>query len=308
MREGDYGNSAFLILSGCLRVVLSPGLPRAMLGRQTTRRKGPLEALSQLWTQRRIPEVRDPNRYTQLKLKRGQDAQSTRVGLQDLPVVLDQYQTALLTEGMLFGELAALGRGPRTATVFAETPAQLLEIRWRGLRELRHDDAGWRRKIDERYRENALKVHLGESPLFLGLDPKVLQQVADQTLFETYGSFDWNVSYKRLRAQGQESAQQEPIIAEEGNYPDGLLMVRAGVRAGLGPVRQRPADADLSHQRRQLRPGGALRRLIEEAAGPPAGLPLGRRLRGSLAGAHPCFGGGRLPAHPAARGTADRGP
>src|SRR5690349_3253347 len=32
VREGDYGNSAFLILSGTARVVLPPGLPRAALG------------------------------------------------------------------------------------------------------------------------------------------------------------------------------------------------------------------------------------------------------------------------------------
>src|SRR5262245_56331337 len=34
VREGDYGNSAFLILAGTLRVVLAPGLPTEMLGRQ----------------------------------------------------------------------------------------------------------------------------------------------------------------------------------------------------------------------------------------------------------------------------------
>lgn len=34
VREGDYGNSAFLILKGTLRVVLAPNLPRNLLGRQ----------------------------------------------------------------------------------------------------------------------------------------------------------------------------------------------------------------------------------------------------------------------------------
>src|SRR3954447_17047482 len=36
VREGDYGNSAFLILDGTLRVVLAPGLPRELIGRQAT--------------------------------------------------------------------------------------------------------------------------------------------------------------------------------------------------------------------------------------------------------------------------------
>ncbi|MBM3540329.1 MAG: hypothetical protein FJX55_21215, partial [Alphaproteobacteria bacterium] len=63
VREGDYGSSAFLILSGQLRVVLAPGLPGDALGRQPALKRTFLETLSQLWTNRRIPEVRDPQRY-----------------------------------------------------------------------------------------------------------------------------------------------------------------------------------------------------------------------------------------------------
>ena len=39
IREGDYGNSAFLILNGSLRVVLAPGLPGEMLGRRKFKKK-----------------------------------------------------------------------------------------------------------------------------------------------------------------------------------------------------------------------------------------------------------------------------
>jgi len=39
VREGDYGNSAFLVLEGNLRVVLAPKLPNDMLGRHQTRKK-----------------------------------------------------------------------------------------------------------------------------------------------------------------------------------------------------------------------------------------------------------------------------
>ena len=229
VREGDYGNSAFLILEGKVRVVISPGLPDEVLGRQITQKKSFLQALSQIWTNRWIPEVRDTRHDGQKSLrKEGSDAQSTRVFLQDIPGVLDAQKTAQLTEGAIFGELAALGRVPRTATIFAESDAALLEIRWQGLRELRKYDEGWRRVLDQRYRENALKVHLGETPLFSGLNEQELQDVADHTLFETYGTFDWNVSYQALRSQNKADIANEPMIAREGGYPDGLLMIRAG--------------------------------------------------------------------------------
>ncbi len=241
VREGDYGNSAFLILSGKVRVVLPPGLPREALGRQEVRRKGWWRSLAQLWKNRRVPEVRTVAEASEATdfFRKGEGATEHRVFLQDVPAILDRHKTAVLETGALFGELAALGRVPRTATMFAETDTELLEIRWQGLREIRRFDEGWRRMIDERYRANALLIHLQATPLFAGLDESTLAQLAEHTLFETYGAFDWHVSYQRL--QGERGAEHEPIIATEGNHPDGLLLVRAGfarVSAKLGNGRR----------------------------------------------------------------------
>ena len=72
----------------------------------------------------------------------------------------------------------------------------------------------------------SLKVHLKSSPYFAGLSEQELGEVADATLFESHGSFEWHVAYKRMRDQGK--ADKEPIIARQGEYPDGLLMIRAG--------------------------------------------------------------------------------
>ena len=51
--------------------------------------------------------------------------------------MLEKNRTARLGPGELFGEIAAIARTPRTATVIAEEPATLLELRWQGLREIR---------------------------------------------------------------------------------------------------------------------------------------------------------------------------
>jgi Fe-S-cluster-containing dehydrogenase component/CRP-like cAMP-binding protein len=229
VREGDYGNSAFLILEGTARVVLAPGLSHSQLGRLQTARKGFLGALAQLWTNRKIPEVRDTSRYGAVAVRGGRrDESRAHAFLQDVPAIIGKNKTAQLGSGVLFGELAALGRVPRTATVFAETDAVLLEIRWQGLRELRRYDENWRRRIDESYRKNALKTHIQEVPYFAGLDPATLQSIADLTLFETYGSFDWHTDYQRLRKQEKLGSRHEPVIAREGDYPDGLVLIRAG--------------------------------------------------------------------------------
>jgi Fe-S-cluster-containing dehydrogenase component len=231
VREGDYGNSAFVILGGKLRV-FTGDYPETLLGRETASKKGIFETIAQIWTNKRIPEVRDTARYGGQAVRGGgrskkQDGGS-RVFVQDIPVVLDKYRTAEMTEGALFGELAALGRIPRTATIFAENDATLLEIRWQGLREIRRFDDGFRKMIDNRYRQNALLVHLRETELFANLDEEALDKVAEATLFETYGAFDWHVSYQKMRSSGKSSSGNEPPIARQGEYVDGLLMIRAG--------------------------------------------------------------------------------
>ena len=138
IREADYGNSAFLVLNGSLRVVLAPGLPGEMLGRREIKKKNIWQALKQLWNQKKTPEFRNIQNYNNKSgIRESAVLGSSHVFLQDVPAVLDSNKTAVLEGGALFGELAALGRTPRTATIFAEKDSELLEIRWQGLRELR---------------------------------------------------------------------------------------------------------------------------------------------------------------------------
>ncbi len=235
VREGDYGSSAFLILSGSVRVMLD-SLPAGQLGRRPPQKKGFLESIAQLWSQPKYPEVRD---YAGGKLMSSADAgsirsrQSTgaevRVFLQDVPGVLEKNHTAQLGEGELFGEIAALARTPRTATVIAESPAELLELRWQGLRDIRKYAPEWKAHIDRLYRERSLAKHLQETPLLKNLSAEDLREVVVHTQFESYGDFEWNASYRTLReASAQERLAKEPVIAREGDYPNGLILIRSG--------------------------------------------------------------------------------
>ena len=56
VREGDYGTSAFLVLSGVVRVVLGQGLPASVLGRRLSFRKNIFKAVAQLWACQKAPE------------------------------------------------------------------------------------------------------------------------------------------------------------------------------------------------------------------------------------------------------------
>ena len=231
VRAGDYGHSAFLIIQGKVHVVLPPGLPEAMLGRATQKRRGIFESLNQLWKNARYPEVRDHERYTRSRTATGQRGSDldAHIFLQDVPTVLDDHRTAILKHGEMFGEIAALGRTQRTATVFASGDAQLLEIRWQGFREIRRKVDDFRSHVDTLYRERSLTTALQATPMFEHLSGDVIDKIAHETLFETYGDFDWHTSYIRLsEGSAQDRLSHEPVIVSEGDYPDGLLLIRSG--------------------------------------------------------------------------------
>jgi Fe-S-cluster-containing dehydrogenase component/CRP-like cAMP-binding protein len=230
MRQGDYGTSAFLILQGAARVVLKPDLPPSLLGRQAPGKKGFFKTLAQLWNTAKPPEFFSRQKLGQSAgLGARQDADEVHVFLQDIPRILDKHRTAEMTTGEFFGEIAALSRMARTSTIFADSDdTELLEVRWQGLRDLMKYDDALRSHINKIYRERALASYLRATPLFRHLTKEQLATVAEAVEFSTYGDYDWSGEYKRLAQSGSVRPEKEPVIVGEGDYPNGIVLLRAG--------------------------------------------------------------------------------
>ncbi|SMF72598.1 Fe-S-cluster-containing dehydrogenase component [Tistlia consotensis] len=231
VREGDYGSSLFVILSGRVRVV-TDGTSDAELGRGTRlRRHGLFQALRQLWTNPEQPEVRDPAGYSRRGATLGLrgEAEAARTFLRDVAAFCRRHETVALGDGDCFGEIAAIARQPRTATVFAETPTEAVELRWQGLRDIRQRSTAFRDHVDGLYRARALIQHLRESPLFRHLDETALSEIAQHTIFENHGAAEWYRDFRQVKGReaGAVTAIEE-VIAQEGHYLDGLIMLRSG--------------------------------------------------------------------------------
>jgi Fe-S-cluster-containing dehydrogenase component/CRP-like cAMP-binding protein len=209
---------------------LKPHLPPALLGRQSPGKKGIFRTLAQLWNGSRPSETFSRARLRQATgLGARQTKNEVHVFLQDLPRVMDEHRTEQMTGGDFFGEIAALSRMARTSTIFADSDdAELLEIRWQGLRDLMKYDDALRTHVNKIYRERALSSYLNATPMFQHLTKEQVACVAEQIEFATYGDYDWSGEYKRLAQSGSVQPEKEPVIAQEGDYPNGVVLLRAG--------------------------------------------------------------------------------
>lgn len=228
VREGDYGNSAFLVLAGSVRVVLSHLQPE-QLGRQAAPKISWRRAVAQLWQRGSWPETRDIAQVTPTAATRlGQVDDRQAIFLQDFNGVLAQHATLELSPGELFGEVAAMYRSPRTATVVADTEVALVEIRWQGLRLLRRD-RNFADQLEQHYRAHWLLVHLRETPLLRFLPEANLQRVAAATVMHSFGRLEWNAGYRKTRElPPAEQIESEPLVAREGHLPTDLVLIRSG--------------------------------------------------------------------------------
>lgn len=230
IREGDYGSSAFLIIDGSALVCLDPlqslpSVPGKKTGKLTL-----VERLRDAIRKQPVAEYRDVDRAQSTKgWKQRTTANETRLFVQDVPRILREDRTISLGEGEIFGELAALTRAPRSASVIAETAGVLLEIRWQGLRDLIRFDGALKQHVERLYRQNSLNVHLRETPLLKRVPPESIQRVADATRFESFGDFDWHHDFRATRDRDvARRVESEPRIAGRGDYPDGLILIRSG--------------------------------------------------------------------------------
>ena len=230
VREGDYGNSVFAILSGAVEVVLDQ-TSDAELGRRTGGRRSFWQALAQLWRNHRAPEARDVTRYFggggEVSVRGGgEDARSFLV---DVGSFLSRHETHRLAAGETFGEIAALTRQARTASVVAAQETELLELRWQGVRDIRKRDRRFRAYIDQLYRDRQMTRRLAETPLLAGLDDAALDTLGRHCTFETFGTFEWFAGFKQIKGRDpREVVAHEPVIAEQGHYLDGLLIIVSG--------------------------------------------------------------------------------
>ena len=230
-KEGDYGNSLFFILKGCVHL-----LPSGQFGGhvkpKAPSRKTLIRSLGQLFLNPTEPEVRSIENYGATHEELTVRQEEGGVVRSFLPYVADPVpgsSTRVAMKGQFFGELSALNRSPRSRTAISvSSGTELLEIRWQGVRELMQGHPLLKEQMLKLYRENAVMPFLKKLDLFKPCSPQLLEKMAAQIEFTTYGDYDWSGEYKKLLREDNAAHTSEPVIIHEGDYVDRLAIVRAG--------------------------------------------------------------------------------
>ena len=241
---GGYINSAFLMLSGEAKMILTPGvqLTPERVGKKIENRT--IRTLFKYLSRNKYVEVRDQVGPNGSVLAAGKKNSKFAVGetQENVPIVanLDERLSDTKSElqkmvaGDIFGETAVLGRTAVENTVVATRQVELLEIRWQGLRDICKFETGFKSLIDKLYRDRGLYQELLKQPLLKNIEHHLLKDLAQSALYEVHGHFDWHKDYQQSSLQSRSEQeindliQSEPLVAEEGNYADGVLLIRSG--------------------------------------------------------------------------------
>jgi len=153
--EGEYGSTAFVILSGEFEVFLN--------SRRGAVRSRPADGL----------------RGWLGGLKTVIEAVGGKAKLSDLSgATMDENEHILVNEqDVLIGEMTCLNRYPRSATVVATRPAEVLEIKRNVLYMLQRNETS-REILDRVYRKRSLENRLSALPLLQGLTERDRNRVA----------------------------------------------------------------------------------------------------------------------------------
>ncbi len=120
----------------------------------------------------------------------------------------DNLPLAILEEGNIFGEMAALSGYSRNATVTAKEEITILEIPAEVLKDLMKRSLGFKEIIDNLYNERAVRNYIRKVPFFMNLNDSTLDHLEKRVNLLSYNQGD--------------------VIFSEGETGDSLYIIRTG--------------------------------------------------------------------------------
>jgi len=144
----------------------------------------------------------------QVEQKRQEESTPETTLLSTMDFNLPYGERKRLGPGEIFGEIGALNGWPQSVTARTATPCTLLQIRLPALRALKKESDAFKEWVDATYRERELHSQLQSTPLLSEVDAEFIEKLAERVELVSCAS--------------------DEVLAEEGEDPDALYLVRSG--------------------------------------------------------------------------------
>lgn len=192
-RQGEFGSTAFYLLSGAVEVSLATPLAHVKSTNARPRTIGSfLRRLSHLAGDREDPREATPHRRIPI----------------DGPVDLDfANPVARLGPGEIFGEMTCMNYYPRSATVVALEETQVLEM-LRNVLHVLQKNKSFRGDTERRYRERALGSHLRGATILADVPDEAIGHLCERVEMLRYSPGE--------------------VICRQGDPAASLFLIRVG--------------------------------------------------------------------------------
>ena len=224
IRKGDYGGSVLIPLEGEIRVNLEESGEKNFARKRVTRKRSWLSALGQIFRRKTPVERINTDSSTDR-------VYTAKAHVPRLEIDLEEYMSKNLTRriglGEICGEIAALRRSPRTASIFAESDCKLLEIRWQGVREILKNSKEFSHYLEDLIGDRRHQIFSGMKTL-TDLPEAIQRTLSAKSIFERWGSDHWNRNFRKIMQSQSSMIDRESIILQQGHHMDGLYVLLSG--------------------------------------------------------------------------------
>ncbi len=228
IRKGDYGGSVFFVLAGSTHVLIDPAGEEKLQTRSAPPKRTWWQALSQLWNNSSHTESRNVDRVSTSTIDEKEVIKQSRLVPYDLDQFIEEFKSVEIPIGRSIGEIAALRRSSRTATVFTAEKTEVLELRWQGVRDICRKSPMFREYLEEEVRSRSLGNLFSDLPLFEMIPPVDRSKLMDVFIFERHGNENWNHGIRTTEENRDKILDQETLVIKKGWRLDGIYVLLNG--------------------------------------------------------------------------------
>ncbi len=219
MSKGHLATSIYFIKSGNFTILLEGSDDNFLVGEEETASVKIIHQISNAFMVKNYAQEMRSEADTKHIFHHFNNEVNAKMSSFDLIMIDDAIIKIPCKVGQMLGEIAAMTRSVRSASVVATDDAEVIEMRWQGLRQILLRDQVINQQIVESYKVNVLNNTLKNFELFENVPEHLLASITKQAQFQRHGMQD-DIT--------KQDTKDEIVLFDKGDKLDGIMIVISG--------------------------------------------------------------------------------